>query len=181
MDVRTSILSVRFLPNRSLVTSEAVAEFATGSSPATAIAVEGSDDELTLDIDKILDVNSTICIEKEIAADTIGGLFQSTRRHFLPFVEQCTIELVSQLNHYYDGIRKSACDSLLAIVRIFYSLSQPQEWVPGQVVQIPLEPRVKELIGHVLPPLLDMYETEDNKYVCSSSLYAPRYHDERMS
>ena len=165
----------------SIVTPETALQFASGTSPSTAINVDGSDEETVVDLDKILDVNSTICIEKEIAADTIGELFRYTKAHFLPFVEQCTIELVSQLNHYYDGIRKSACDSLLAIVRIFYSLSQPQEWVPGQVVQIPLEPRVKELIGHVLPPLLDMYETEDNKYVCSSSLYASRYHDERMS
>lgn len=145
------------------VTSESAANFATGSSPATAINVEGSDDELNLDIDKILDVNSTICIEKEIAADTIGGLFQSTKLHFLPFVEQCTIELIAQLTHYYDGIRKAACDSLLSIIRSFYALSNPPEWQPGSVVQIPLDTRVKELINHVLPALLEMYETEDNK------------------
>ena len=97
--------------------------------------MEGSSDEETIvDIDKILDVNSTICIEKEIAADTIGGLFQSTKAHFLPFVEQCTIELVGLLPHYYDGIRKSATDSLLEIVRSFYELSDPQEWQPGSTV-----------------------------------------------
>ena len=28
-----------------------------------------------------------------------------------------------------------------------------------------LNPRVKELLGHIIPPLLEMYETEDNKYV----------------
>ena len=28
---------------------------------------------------------------------------------------------------------------------------------------VPLDPRVKELIGHVFPALLKMYETEDNK------------------
>ncbi|KAF7790180.1 hypothetical protein EIP86_001132 [Pleurotus ostreatoroseus] len=139
--------------------------FATGSSPATAISVDGSDEELTVDLDKILDVNSTICIEKEIAADTIGGLFASTKGHFLPYVEQCTIELIAQLSHYYDGIRKSACDSLLGIIRTFYALSSPQEWQPGKTVQVPLDPRVKELINHVLPALLEMYETEDNKKV----------------
>ena len=147
----------------STVDSESAVEFATGSSPATAINVDGSDEEFTVDLDKILDVNSTICIEKEIAADTIGGLFQSTKAHFLPFVEPCTIELIAQLSHYYDGIRKSACDSLLSIVRTFYALSNPTEWVAGQQVQIPLDTRVKDLIGHVLPALLDMYETEDNK------------------
>jgi len=29
----------------------------------------------------------------------------------------------------------------------------------------PLDHHVKELISHILPPLLEMYETEDNKYV----------------
>lgn len=29
----------------------------------------------------------------------------------------------------------------------------------------PLSPSVKELIGHTLIPLLEMYETEDNKLV----------------
>lgn len=33
--------------------------------------------------------------------------------------------------------------------------------------QIPLSSSVKELIGHSLPPLLEMYESEDNKLVTS--------------
>ena len=92
------------------------------------------DDDDGVDIDKLLDVNSTICIEKEIAADTIGVIFAHTKGHFLPFVEQCTIELVGLLPHYYDGIRKSATDSLLEIIRTFYELSEPQEWQPGFAV-----------------------------------------------
>ncbi|KAI0774802.1 ARM repeat-containing protein [Trametes elegans] len=151
---------------------EVAAGFASGLSPANAIAVTDEaqvnidDDEL--DMDKLLDVNSTICIEKEIAADTIGTIFASTRQHFLPYVEQCTIELVGLLSHYYDGIRKSATDSLLEIVRTFYDLSEPQEWQPGFANVVPLNPRVKELIGHIVPPLLEMYESEDNKKVVSS-------------
>lgn len=87
----------------------------------------------------MLDVNSTICIEKEIAADTIGTIFAATRQHFLPYVEQSTIELIALLPHYYDGIRKSAVDSLLEIIRTFYDLSNPEEWQPGSVpVSIPL-------------------------------------------
>lgn len=125
---------------------EVAANFASGLSPANAIAVTDElrvdidDDEL--DMDKLLDVNSTICIEKEIAADTIGTIFQATRRHFLPFVEQCTIELVGLLPHYYDGIRKSATDSLLEIVRTFYELSEPKEWTPGFSVSTAANPGV---------------------------------------
>ncbi|OBZ65245.1 putative importin subunit beta-4 [Grifola frondosa] len=154
---------------------EVAASFASGSSPANPITVTDEshvnvdvDGEELLDLDKILDVNSTICIEKEIAADTIGTIFASTRRHFLPYIEQCTLELVGLLPHYYDGIRKSATDSLLEIVRTFYELSDPQEWHPGLAVPNPLDPRVKELVGHVMPALVEMYESEDNKKVVSS-------------
>lgn len=96
------------------------------------------EDDDNLDIDKLLDVNSTICIEKEIAADTIGTVFASTRTHFIPYVERCTLELVGQLPHYYDGIRKSATDSLLEICRTFYELSNPSEWQPGYSVRLPI-------------------------------------------
>ncbi|KAH9931891.1 ARM repeat-containing protein [Fomitopsis serialis] len=152
--------------------SENLANFATGTSPANAITVtdgeNGSVDiEEDVDLDKLLDVNSTICIEKEIAADTVGTLFAATRSHFLPYVEQCTIELISLLPHYYDGIRKSAVDSLLEIVRTFYELSSPQEWTPG-LTAAPLSAQVVQLINHIWPPLFEMYESEDNKKVVSS-------------
>ena len=90
--------------------------------------------EMDLNIDDLLDVSSGIYIEKEIAADTIGTIFASTRSHFLPYVEPCTLELLGLLNHFYEGIRKSATDSLLEIIRTFYDLSEPPEWQPGYSV-----------------------------------------------
>lgn len=116
---------------------EASSAFASGSSPSNAINVmddENGNASIELedvDVDKMIDVNSAIAVEKEIAADTIGTLFAATGNHFLPYVEQCTIELVSLLNHYYEGIRKSATESLLQIARTFYELSNHQEWQPG--------------------------------------------------
>ena len=90
--------------------------------------------EEDIDLDKLLDVNSAIAVEKEIAADTIGTLFVATRAHFLPFVESTTLELVGLLPHYYEGIRKSATESLLQTVRTFYELSEPAEWQPSATV-----------------------------------------------
>ncbi|KAG7093478.1 hypothetical protein E1B28_007153 [Marasmius oreades] len=156
--------------------SEASSAFNSGNTPANAIAIGDERDvngmptaELEdVDLDKLMDVNSAIAVEKEIAADTIGTLFSATRDHFLPYVEQSTLELVSLLLHYYEGIRKSALDSLLEIVRTFYDLSDPAEWQPGLNVVVPLQQNVKDLITHVLPALLDMYETEDNKSVVAA-------------
>ncbi|KAF8892069.1 armadillo-type protein [Infundibulicybe gibba] len=143
-----------------------VAGFASGTSPSNAITVADETDangnpsvELEdVDLDKMMDVNSAIAVEKEIAADTIGTLFAATQGHFFPFVEQCALELVNMLPHYYEGIRKSATDSLLEIVRTFYDLSDHPEWQPGRNVVVPLSPSVKELINHAL----------DNKSVVSS-------------
>jgi hypothetical protein len=122
-----------------LSTSDNIAAaFASGTSPSNAISIADESDVNNMlediDLDKLLDVNSAIAVEKEIAADTIGTLFVATRAHFLPFVESSTLELVGLLAHYYEGIRKSATESLLQIVRTFYELSDPAEWQPSATV-----------------------------------------------
>ncbi|KAL4258626.1 Armadillo-like helical [Pleurotus pulmonarius] len=160
--------------NLTMTVQEASSAFASGSSPSNAINVmddENGNASIELedvDVDKMIDVNSAIAVEKEIAADTIGTLFAATGNHFLPYVEQCTIELVSLLNHYYEGIRKSATDSLLQIARTFYELSNHQEWQPGIPVVVPVDTTVKTLIGHIMTPLLEMNESEDNKSVVAA-------------
>ncbi|KAG9024053.1 hypothetical protein FS837_005526, partial [Tulasnella sp. UAMH 9824] len=83
--------------------------FSTGDSAQEIIDItpEADNDPATA-----ISVNSAIAIEKEIAADTMGTIFNHTRNHFLPWLEQCTLALIEQLNHYYEGIRKSALISL---------------------------------------------------------------------
>ncbi|PCH44091.1 ARM repeat-containing protein [Wolfiporia cocos MD-104 SS10] len=151
-----------------LSSSEAAVNFASGTSPANAITITDEIDGEEIDLDKVLDVNSTICVEKEIAADTIGTIFTSTRGHFLPYVEECTLELMNLLPHYYDGIRKSAADALLEIIRTFYELSNPAEWHAGGPGNSPLNPQVNSLVNHIWPALFDMFESEDNKKVVSA-------------
>ena len=119
--------------------SEAASAFSSGSSPvANGDEVDENGNvsiELEeVDLDKMLDVNSAIAVEKEIAGDSLGTLFAATQGHFLPYVESSTLELVALLSHYYEGIRKSATDSLLEIVRTFYDLSEHPAWEPGSVV-----------------------------------------------
>ncbi|CUA72374.1 putative importin subunit beta-4 [Rhizoctonia solani] len=121
-----------------------------------------------VDEEKELAVNSAIAVEKEIAADTIGTVFMYTRSHFLPYVEPCVHELVDLLSHYYEGIRKSAVTSLFAVIQTFYELSSPVEWVPGSQVHVPLHQNVKDLIGHVMPEIFVMWETEDDKNVVAN-------------
>ncbi|KAI9451749.1 ARM repeat-containing protein [Lactarius psammicola] len=153
-----------------LVTVSDAAAFASGSSPANAISVEDGAEEVEIDLDKALEVNSAVAVEKEIAADTLGTLFAATHENFLPFVEQTVLELIALLPHYYEGIRKASTDSLLKIVRTFYDLSGQPEWQPGAGAfrDQPLNQNVKDLIDRTIPELLEMYEGEDNKGVVSS-------------
>lgn len=112
----------------------ALEAFSSGSSPSNAIKITDDGDignPGEFDLEKLLEVNNAVAIEKEIAADTLGTLFAATRTHYLPYVEQSALELVKLLPHFYEGIRKSALESLLEIVRTFYKLNNPPEWEAG--------------------------------------------------
>lgn len=96
------------------------------------------DDDGYVDIEDINDafqnVNSAIAIEKEVAADALGEIFINTREAFIPFLEQSVEELVNMLDHFYQGIRKSAITSLFACINTLNSLSNPQPWEKGALV-----------------------------------------------
>lgn len=107
----------------------AVEAFASGSGADATEDDEGADlDEL----EKMFSgVNSALAIEKEVAADTIGEIFAATKAAFLPYVETCIEVLIDQLDHYYEGIRKSAVNALFTFIKTFYELAGSPEWVPG--------------------------------------------------
>ncbi|KAJ7281608.1 armadillo-type protein [Mycena rebaudengoi] len=130
--------------------TEASVAFGTGTSPQTAITIMDEKIDLNgnaigeiedLDVDKMMDANSAIATS--------------------------AMQLIDLLPHYYEGIRKSATDSLLEIVRTFYELSDHPQWTAGLQHQ-PLPATVKDLCQHAIKALLDMYETEDNKSVATS-------------
>jgi hypothetical protein len=84
-----------------------------------------------IDTEALMKVNSAIAIEKEIAADVIGGIFASTREHFLPFLEETAMVLQGLTSHYYEGIRKSAIQSIFIFIVTLNELSNPAPWVAG--------------------------------------------------
>lgn len=87
-------------------------------------------EDLELD-DPFTRVNSAIAIEKEIAADVIGGIFANTKEHFLPYLEQTALALQSLIDHYYEGIRKAAIQSIFTFIVTLNELSAPHPWVAG--------------------------------------------------
>jgi hypothetical protein len=110
-------------------------------------------------------VNSAVAIEKEVAADTIGELFHHTKQAFVPYIEECCQVLIDLLDHYYEGIRKSAVGALFQFIKVFYELSSPADWLPGATVRVPFHADVKKLVDHILPQLLEAWKTEDDQYV----------------
>jgi hypothetical protein len=146
-------------------TRDAAAAFTTGAND--------KDDEDDLEEETDLDaleamfskVNSAVAIEKEVAADTIGELFNATKGAFLPYIEECVQVLIDLLDHYYEGIRKSAVGALFQFIKAFYELSGSPEWIPGAAVKVPFHADVKKLVDHILPHLLEAWKTEDDKCV----------------
>jgi hypothetical protein len=126
-------MTIAYMVYMVVTVSDATA-FASGLSPANAISVEDGTEEVEIDLEKALEVNSAVAVEKEIAADTLGTLFVATREQFLSFVEETALQLIELLSHYYEGIRKSSTDSLLKIIRTFHDLSGQPEWQPGASV-----------------------------------------------
>jgi hypothetical protein len=81
--------------------------------------------------DPFTKVNSAIAIEKEIAADVIGGIFANTKERFLPYLEETALALKVLVEHYYEGIRKAAIQSLFTYIVTLNELSAPHPWVAG--------------------------------------------------
>ncbi|ORY33044.1 putative importin beta-4 subunit [Naematelia encephala] len=141
-----------------------------GSSKAATVGDEditGDEDDPDLDALEAMfsKVNSAVAIEKEVAADTIGELFAATKAAFMPYIEECVQVLIDLLDHYYEGIRKSAVGALFSFIKTTYELSEPQEWVPGGIVKVPFHQDVKKLVDHILPKLFETWQTEDDRSV----------------
>lgn len=153
---------------------------ATNKSPngKTSFGAEDDDEEF-LDVEDDADeleklfggVNSGIAIEKEVAADAIGDIFAACGQTFLPYVERSVKVLVALLDHYYEGIRKSALSSLFKFINTFYDLSEPAEWTAGIKIVTPLHGNVRQLVDVVLPAIFSMWDAEDDRSVPSSASF----------
>lgn len=106
---------------------------------------------------------SAVADEKEVAADTIGELFQHTRSAFLPYVESTVKELIELATHMAEGVRKAATTSLFTFLRTFYRLSNSQDWQVGLPVTVPLHENVAQLNSLVMPAILAVWDDEDDK------------------
>lgn len=110
---------------------------------------------------------SAIAIEKEVATDALLEIFRSTKSHFLPYVEPVVSELVKLLEHFWDGIRKSAATTLLSFIATFHEMSNLPKWTPG-IHPEPLPANLNQLCEAILPKVIEMWEEEDDRDVVNS-------------
>lgn len=124
----------------------------------------GKGDDGFVDLDEIqeafMNVNSAIAVEKEVAADSLGVIFEHTREHFIPFMEQSVQELCEMLQHFYQGIRKSSISALFTFINTFNDLSGAKEWKAGMQPPIALNANVQSLVETVIPKILGVWDEE---------------------
>ena len=141
-----------------------------GTVPGFGVPGENEDDDDDdgfVDMEELansfMNVSTAVAIEKEVAADSLGELFQYTRAAFLPYIEKATDELISLTSHFYQGIRKSAIATLFTFICTLNELSNPPAWVPGADVKVPLNPDVQKIVQMVMPSIMEAWEAEDDR------------------
>ncbi|RCH94783.1 hypothetical protein CU098_000953 [Rhizopus stolonifer] len=122
----------------------------------------GMDDDLEEDFENF-NFNSAIADEKEFAVDALGELFANTKSHFLPYVEAALLELQKLTSHLYDGVRKSATQSLFIFLKTFYTMSNPGPWTVGIPATYAVHENVQRLINTVIPMTLELWKEEDDR------------------
>lgn len=129
----------------------------------------GEEEEIDLDDDAESEnminasTSNAVADEKEIAADTLGELFESTRGHFLPYVPAATDYLMKLLEHFSEGVRKACVGSLFTFIKTVYVMSEPQQWQSGLPLKVPIHENVAQMIQASIPKIMEIWEEEDDK------------------
>lgn len=144
---------------------QAVAAFNAAAS-SSKLTMDGDDEDEDEDLEELdalfNNVNSEIAIEKEIACEVVGQIFEASKAAYLPYLDQTVQILIEKLEHYYEGIRKSALSSLFTIMKAYYLMAEPEEW-QGKNPAPPLHDQVKLLIDTIMPKILETWVNEDDK------------------
>lgn len=134
------------------------------------INLTGDDDEDDENLMNSLGFNSAVAMEKEIAADALGEIFAHSTSEFTPYIEQSCSQLIKCLDHFYEGVRKSAVGSLYRFIATLYNLSSPPQWLPGVPAQIPLHAEVEKYSSVIRGAIFEVFIVEDEKLVTTEIL-----------
>lgn len=119
-------------------------------------------DDIDSDDDEFLKVTTAIAVEKAVAADAVSELFEHTKHAFVPYLEKTVQVLIPLMSHFYPTSRKAAAVSLLNFIASLHNLGNPPDVVPG-LANISLRPEVAKLIELVVPEVLSVWQSEDDR------------------
>jgi len=122
-----------------------------------------NDEEAEEKANQLFNTSSAIAEEKEFAADCLQEIFAATKQSYMPYFEKSIEVLKTLLKHDYEGVRKSACNSLISIISTCYGMSNPEKWQPGLPVKVPVNPDVVALIAQVMPEIIIVLNDEEDK------------------
>jgi len=112
---------------------------------------------------QLFTASSAIAEEKEFAADCLQEIFAATKNSFMPYLEQSIEVLRTLLKHDFEGVRKSACNSLISVISTCYGMSNPEKWQPGLPVKVPINQDVATLIAQIMPEIVTVLAEEEDK------------------
>jgi len=121
------------------------------------------DEEAEEKANQLFSASSAIAEEKELAADCLQEIFAATKQSYMPYFEQSIRILKELLVHEYEGVRKSACNSLISIISTCYEMSIPEKWQPGLPVKVPINQDVATLISQIMPEIITVLANEEDK------------------
>ena len=145
----------------------------TSKPEANGADEDEDDDDDFIDIEDLdeedLDyaAGSAIAVEKEVSADALLEIFRNTKGHFLPYLEPTVKALIELLEHFWDGIRKSAATALLSFVATFGEISNLPPYTPGLKTS-PLPQNMQDLADAIIQPVIDMWSEEEDRDVVNS-------------
>lgn len=111
-----------------------------------------------------LETSSAIAMEKEYATDTLGDLIEASKQDF-PDIKKAIEYLVSQTQHYSDGLRKASVTALWRAYLTWVSLDNEGKWAPG----LPVHEHENEITAYIADQIrnviYDLLEHEEDRVV----------------
>ena len=107
---------------------------------------------------------SGIAQEKEFSLDTLGELFEATKSDFMPYLANSINISMSMLDHYNEGVRTTACETMFQFFAVSYEMSNPNDWTPGLPLKEPLHENVANIGKIAIEGAIVMLEDEDDRY-----------------
>ena len=89
---------------------------------------DGDDDEIE---EEDFDIATALALEKQVAADALGELFEQLGQPFIPYVESSVKALLLTLDHIYEGVRQSGIQAFAAYIMTAFKLSGGVKGAPG--------------------------------------------------